>query len=57
MVRDCWIELNPIQPSIAMYNSQGSTIKTITRTQLEVTLHAKYTEGFLLSLREAVFLH
>ena len=50
-----WIESNTtIYRDVQL---SGSTIKTITRTQLEVTLHSKYTEGFVLSLRKAVFLH
>lgn len=50
-----WIESNTTIYREVQFS--GSTIKTITRTQLEVTLHSNYTEGFLLSLREAVFLH
>lgn len=50
-----WIESNTTIYRDVQFSS--STIKTITRTQLEVTLHSNYTEGFLLSLREAVFLH
>ena len=50
-----WIESNTTIYREVQFS--GSTIKTITRTQLEVTLHSNYTEGFLLSLREAVFSH
>ena len=50
-----WIESNTTIYREVQFS--GSTIQTITRTQLEVTLHSNYTEGFLLSLREAVFLH